>query len=75
MDRHERLCITLLVKNEQELEAARVMKRGVVGVVVANLRGCLGSTPRASGLEWRKGIAIPFFFYQTRISRTLRVSN
>ena len=39
-------------KNEQELEAARVMKRGVVGVVGANSRGCLGSTPRASGPRW-----------------------
>ena len=61
MDKHERLCITLLVKNEQELEAARVMKRGVVGVVGANSHGCLGSTPQASGAKWRKGIATLFF--------------
>ena len=61
MDRHERLCIALLVKNEQELEAARVMKRGVVGVVGANSCGCLGSTPRVSGPGWRKGIATLFF--------------
>ena len=62
MDRHERLCITLLVKNEQELEAARVMKRGVVGVVGANSRGCIRSMPWASGPGWRKGIATFFFF-------------
>lgn len=30
MDRHERLCITLLLKIEQELEAATVWKRRVV---------------------------------------------
>ena len=63
MDRHERLCITLLVKNEQKLEAARVMKRGVVGVVGTNTRGCLGSTPRVSGPGWRKGIATYYFFF------------
>ena len=43
--------------------AAKVIKRGVVGVVGANSRGYLGSTPRANGPEWRKGIATLFFFF------------
>ena len=38
-----------------------MMKRGFVGVVGANSHGCLGSTPRASGPKWRKGIATLFF--------------
>ena len=31
--RHERLCISLLLKIEQELEAARVWKRGLLVLV------------------------------------------
>ena len=63
VDKHKQLCITLLVKNEQELEAARVMKKGVVGVVGANAHGCLGSTPWVSRLGQRKGIATFVFFF------------
>ena len=39
------------------------MKMGVVGVVGANARGCLGSTPRACGPRRRKGIATFFLFH------------
>ena len=61
VDKYERLCFTLLLKNEQELEAVRVMKRGVVGVMGANACSCLGSMPQASGPGRRKGIATLFF--------------
>ena len=43
-----------------------MMKWGVIGVMGANARGCLGSTPRANGPRRRKGIAtflFSFFIY------------
>ena len=36
MDRHEQLCITLLLKIKQELEATRAWKGGAVGASKVN---------------------------------------
>ena len=76
MDRHERLCITLLLKNEQELEVTRVMKRGAVGVVGANVLVTWGVHPRRVDRGGEKESPPSYFFFQqTRISKLLQVSD